>query len=163
MEDLHKLKQMLVDYTYNNKVLFEIELSKISDERLVIGLLVDIYSKIDSYEADRDIIAPLLADRILKKEVANSDIITYHQFYQTEMKKVLTNKSNITSLTKCLNLIEILKDAIVDDKVNPLQVPAFVDGVKDCNQNDIKVLKKFLLEMEMYDVIVDIEKIQNEN
>jgi len=32
MEDLKSLKQILVDYTYNNKVLLEIELNKISDK-----------------------------------------------------------------------------------------------------------------------------------
>jgi hypothetical protein len=73
------------------------------------------------------------------------------------MKKV---PSNTSSLTNALDLLTILKDYVLNNgEVNPLEVPDFVKGVKDCNEDDIEQLKKFLLESEMYDLIVDIEKI----
>ena len=155
MEDLKRLKQILVDYTYNNKVLLEIELNKISDKRLVIGLLVDILCKVEAYEADKEIIKSTLV--LFIDETNSSKLWEYHNFFREEMKKV---PSNTSSLTKALELITILKNSILDNGVvNPLEVPDFVKGVKDCNEDDIEQLKKFLLESEMYDLIVDIEKI----
>jgi FKBP-type peptidyl-prolyl cis-trans isomerase (trigger factor) len=155
MEDLKSLKQILVDYTYNNKVLLEIELNKISDKRLVIGLLVDILCKVEAYEADKEIIKSTLV--LFIDETNSSKLWEYHNFFREEMKKV---PSNTSSLTKALELITILKNSILDNGVvNPLEVPDFVKGVKDSNEDDIEQLKKFLLESEMYDLIVDIEKI----
>ena len=160
MEDLIRLKQILVDYTYNNKVLLEIELNKISDKRLVIGLLVDILSKIEAYEADKEIIKSTLVMFI--DETNSSELIEYHSFFQEEMKKVLSKK-NIPPLIKAVELLTILKNSILDNgEVNPLEVPDFVKGVKDCSKDDIEQLKKFLLKSEMYDLIVDIEKIRND-
>jgi FKBP-type peptidyl-prolyl cis-trans isomerase (trigger factor) len=155
MEDLKSLKQILVDYTYNNKVLLEIELNKISDKRLVIGLLVDILCKVEAYEADKEIIKSTLV--LFIDETNSSELLEYHSFFQEEMKKV---SSNTSSLTKALELLTILKDSVLDNgEVNPLEVPDFVKGVKDCSEDDIEQLKKFLLKSEMYDLIVDIEKI----
>jgi FKBP-type peptidyl-prolyl cis-trans isomerase (trigger factor) len=157
MEDLKRLKQILVDYTYNNKVLLEIELNKISDKRLVIGLLVDILCKVEAYEADKEIIKSTLV--LFIDETNSSKLLEYHSFFQEEMKKV-TSKESISSVVKALKLLTILKDSVLDNgEVNPLEVPDFVKGVKDCSKDDIEQLKKFLLKSEMYDLIVDIEKI----
>lgn len=157
MEDLKRSKQILVDYTYNNKVLLEIELNKISDKRLAIGLLVDILCKVEEYEADKEIIESTLVMFIDKNN--SSKLLEYHSFFQEEMKKVSSKKS----LVKALELITILKDSVLDNgEVNPLEVPDFVKGVKDCSKDDIEQLKKFLLKSEMYDLIVDIEKICND-
>ena len=46
MEDLKLLNDILLDSTYKNKVLLEIQLNKVSDKRLVIGLLTTIFSKL---------------------------------------------------------------------------------------------------------------------
>jgi FKBP-type peptidyl-prolyl cis-trans isomerase (trigger factor) len=156
MEDLKRLKQILLDYTYNNKVLLEIELNKISDKRLVIGLLVEILAKIEAYEGDKETITSTLV--LFIDETDSSKILEYHGFFKEEMKKVTSKERS--SLTNALKLLTILKDSVLDNgEVNPLEVPDFVKGVEDCSKDDIEQLKKFLLESEMYDLIVDIEKI----
>ncbi|HOB25688.1 MAG TPA: hypothetical protein PKG93_00875 [Bacilli bacterium] len=157
MEDLKRLKQILVDYTYNNRVLLEIELNKISDRRLAIGLLLDILCKVEAYEADEEIIKSTLVMFIDKTD--SPKLLEYHSFFQEEMKKV-SSKKYISSLVKALELITILKDSVLDNgEVNPLEVPDFVKGVKDCSKDDIEQLKKSLIKAEMYDIIVDIETI----
>jgi hypothetical protein len=156
MEDLKRLKQILLDYTYNNKVLLEIELNKISDKRLVIGLLVEILAKIEAYEGDKEIITSTLV--LFIDETDSSKIWEYHGFFKEGMKKV-NGENNISSIVKSLELMTILKDSAINGEINPLEVPDFVKGVKDCSKDDIEQLKKFLLDSEMYDLIVDIEKI----
>ena len=153
MEELIKLKQILVDYTYNNKVLLEVELNKISDKRLVIGLLVDILAKLEDYEADKDIITSTLL--LFCDQTDSQKLWDCHEFFIGEMKKVFNKKA----LNKSLELLTILKDATINGEENPLEAPPFVKCIKDCSKDDIDLLNKFFLESEMYDVVVGIDKI----
>lgn len=52
MKEIESVYRIIHDETYNNQVLLDIELSKINDEKLVVGMLCDLYSK-EGYKADK--------------------------------------------------------------------------------------------------------------
>jgi hypothetical protein len=60
MTEIETIYNIIHNATYNDAVLLDIELSKVTDTKLITGMLVDLYSK-EGYEADKKIILPILA------------------------------------------------------------------------------------------------------
>jgi len=52
MKEIESVYRIIHDETYNNQVLLDIEISKITDEKLVVGMLCDLYAK-EGYKADK--------------------------------------------------------------------------------------------------------------
>lgn len=83
MKEIESIYRIIHDETYNNQVLLDIELSKISDEKLVVGMLCDLYSK-EGYKADKD--AMILSMRNYC-DIEDLDLQECNAYYIDKMKE----------------------------------------------------------------------------
>lgn len=166
MEDLKLLNDILLDSTYKNKVLLEIQLNKVSDKRLVIGLLTTIFSKLKEFEADKETIVETLALFVDKVEAKNEFITECHELFSTKIKEYRSTikRPSLETITKFLTVSGILKQRAIDNggTIDVNDVPEFVELVKSCNDNDIESIKDILVKSEMYELVVNIDNIRNE-
>ena len=166
MKDVEILNKIIFEplgnneYIYNNKVILEIELNRISDPRLVIGLLVSLHSNQKSYEiSNPQVIIETMS--LFTNEKTTADYLgDCYRLFQEEMKKPSSNSplDRIPSLEKCLALCEMIMDP-KDDHISTIDLPNFVAGVKALTPKDVEVLKSLLLEQEMFEILVDVENI----
>jgi len=166
MEDLKILNDILLDATYNNKVLLEVQLNKVSDKRLAVGLLTTIFSKLKELEADKETIVETLALFVDKVEAKNEYITECFDLFNTKIKEYRSTikRPSLETITKFLTVSGILKQRAIDNggTIDVNDVPEFVELVKSCNDNDIESIKDILVKSEMYELVVNIDNIRNE-
>ena len=167
MKDLEIAYNVIFDAIYNDKVRLEIELNKISDKRLVIGLLVDIYGKADKYEADKKAIIETL---VLFADITPDDkdkwtdvLFEDNKYFVDQMKEYRKTKPKgpgMSVIMKAMLLATILKDNCPEGgKVDPEKVDKFVEEVKKSTPEEIEYFKSMLLDIESYETIVSIDNI----
>jgi hypothetical protein len=83
MTEAESVYRIIHDETYNNQVLLDIELSKISDEKLVVGMLVDLYSK-EGYKAHK---AAIILSMRNYCDIENLDLQECNAYYIDKMKE----------------------------------------------------------------------------
>lgn len=167
MKDLEIIHNVIFDAIYNDKVRFEIELNKVSDKRLVTGLLVDMYGKADKYDVDKkDVIETLalFADITLDdKDKLADDLFEDNKYFLEQMREYRKTKPKgpgVSVLMKAMTLATILKDNCPDGgKVDPEKVDKFVEEVKKSTPEEIEYFKSMLLGIESYETIVSIDNI----
>lgn len=77
-EDLKTLNDILLEETYNDKVLLEIKLGKISDKKLVIGLLLTILNNLEKLGANKENIMETLSLFVNKEDLGNDYLKECH-------------------------------------------------------------------------------------
>ena len=167
MEDLKILNDILVDATYNDKVLLEVQLNKVSDKRLVVGLLTTIFSKLKELEADKETIAETLALFVNKEEAKDEFITKCFELFNTKIKEyrsTLKKGPSLGTINKFLEVCNMLKKEATNNggSVELTDVPEFVELIKSCSDHDLEGIKDILVNSEMYELVVTIDKIRNE-
>jgi hypothetical protein len=167
MEDLKILNDILIDATYNNKVLLEVQLNKVSDKRLVIGLLTTIFSKLGELEADKQTIVETLALFVNKEEVKNEFITDCFELFNSKIKEyrsTLKSGPSLGTISKLLEVCNILKKEAVNNggSVEVTEVPEFFELIKSCSDHDLEGIKDILVNSEMYELVATIDKIRTQ-
>jgi hypothetical protein len=144
MSDLNIIYDCLFNKTYQNKVLFEIELGKVDDKELVVGFLFNLTLNSIAYESDKDLMLSTWGSLGLKPE-------------QFDIKKCYKNFLDLIQKVNSENLSEnsYIRDALmaVISKEN------FEEVVNKCkNKNYLLRLKNILLESEEYELISIVDK-----
>lgn len=165
-KDLEISYKILHDFIYQgDQLVFELELNKISDYSLKMGLLFDLYSK-TGYEANRKDIIRMI--QIQSNEDIFSDLdlfvssMSIHQQYflnsiKTYMRDIVSkDKFSVEVMSESLSFIESLKDYPED--VIWFENSEIVKSVRLLSPSSVLFLKDLLLKSENYEWIVYLDK-----
>ena len=153
MTEIETIYNIIHNATYNDAVLLDIELSKVTDSKLITGMLVDLYSK-EGYEADKKIILPILA------QYKDYNLTECNEYYIKQIKayrETMPKSPNINTLTKFISILSSIKE----DKINLKDNNDYVDFVKNLENDDVEFFKNMLLKQELYEEVIDFDVIRN--
>jgi len=157
MTEIETIYNIIHNATYNDAVLLDIELSKVTDTKLITGMLVDLYSK-EGYEADKKIILPILAQY---KDYNLTECNEYYIKHVKAYRETMPKSPNINTLNKFISILSLIKEDklnLKDDKQDKLNLKDnkdYVDFVKNLKNDDIEFFKNMLLKKELYEEVID--------
>ncbi len=165
MTEIAKIYQIIFDETYKNTVLFDIELSKIKDTKLIVGMLIDLYAK-EGYNADKATILLTLRNYIeSNKTMAELDVKECNEYFINQMIEYRNNSRktpSVEKLTQFINILDQSKKDAIDGHVDLSTNKNYVDFVKNLSDDEFEYFKNILLSLELYEEIVNMENIYNE-
>jgi hypothetical protein len=160
MEEIESIYRIIHDETYNNQVLLDIELSKISDKKLVVGMLCDLYSK-EGYNADK---AAMILSMRNYCDIEDLDLQECSAYFIDKMKEYRSSMKKTPSVEKLTQFVVILssmKETAVDGNVNLSDNKEYVDFVKGLSNDEFEFFKNILVGRELYEEVVNMVKIRD--
>lgn len=156
MNNFEIIHSILIDYIYNgDQLIFELELNKIDDEKLKIGLLFELLLKSTLYEVDKDKIYKIIQLQSLNREDINTEVINdYHKYFIDYHP--YHKSTSVSDLTLCISFLEILKK--YPDDIIWMDEKEIIDNVKLLTPNASKYLKNLLINSENYQEVVYLDK-----
>lgn len=159
MTDFEIVHEILLDIKYNgDQLLFELELNKIQDPKLRLGLLFELFLK-PGYEADNKKLIKIISlylDSPLDKSIIND----YHQYFLDNFVPYHKNKTKdkppLKGLQTCMDFFIKLKDYPED--VVWMDQPEMVASLKSLDEKSVEFLKQLLIKGELYREVVYLEK-----
>lgn len=160
MKEVESVYKLIHEEVYNNKVLFDIEISKISDEKLVVGMLCDLYAK-EGYKADKK--AMILSMRNYC-DIEELDLQECNAYFIDKMKEYRSSVKKTPSVDKLNQFVSILSfmkgSADVDGNITLSDNKDYVDFVKGLSDDEFDFFKNILLKQELYEEITNMIKIR---
>ena len=159
MGEIENVYKIIHDETYNNQVLLDIELSKISDQKLVVGMLCDLYAK-EGYKADKD--AMILSMRNYC-DIENLDLQECNAYFIDKMKEYRSTKVKAPSADKLKQFLSILQLSMkqaVDGHVTLPENKEYVDFVKELSNDEFEFFKNILIGQELYEEVTNMINIR---
>jgi transcriptional regulator of heat shock response len=159
MEEIENVYKIIHDETYNNQVLLDIELSKISDQKLVVGMLCDLYAK-EGYKADKD--AMILSMRNYC-DIEDLDLQECNAYFIDKMKEYRSTKVKAPSADKLKQFLSILQLSMkqaVDGHVTLPENKEYVDFVKELSNDEFEFFKNILIGQELYEEVTNMINIR---
>jgi hypothetical protein len=158
MKEIENVYKIIHDETYNDGVLFDIEINKISNTRLVVGMLVDLYSK-EGYKADK---------KVIMQSMRNYDIESFNlqecnAYFINQMKEYRSTNKKSPSVEKLTQFVSILQSSmkeVVDGHVTLSTNKDYVDFVTDLSDDEFEYFKNILIGQELYEEIPNMIKIR---
>ena len=148
MNDIEEIYQCLLDKSYQDAIQLDILVSKLIDQELTLGFLIDLAIRHDEYEADEETIKLVIANIADPDNLDSKHVTDCHTKYVTLLKakneeSMEINKFSITTLFMLLSG--------ADDSYNKT--------ITECkNINVLVKLKEQLLVAELYENIAVIDK-----
>lgn len=145
-----KIYECLVNKTYKNKTHLDILLSTISDNKLVVGFLLELMSKPITYDIDINIPSDLLPNYYkYKSDTSTEAIDDYIDYYK---KKITILNDEV--LLDCKLLMDVLSIIIttLDIGGDPRS------KLSNFSSEDLERVKNYLVEEELYEYIKYVEK-----
>jgi len=169
MKDIEIAYGIIHNYTYDgDQLLFELELNKISDIDLRLGLLFELYTKTESYEVEKSKIINMIklqSEDILQDIISGkTDMVKYQQYFLDQMKPFAKSKAkgnSISDLNECLQFLESLKDIPNYENVTWSENEEISNKIKSLSKPALNTLKGLLVKQEHFEELVQIEKILN--
>lgn len=150
MTDIEIIYKCVLDKTYHNKVEFLLEISKVSDRKLITGLLIDLTIRSKEYKIDRSE-ALQICSEVLSSDELNTEYIKDSINYYNELVVEINQKS----LSKNNFLVEFLSTIRENDySFNEKDIKHLLIE----NKEHLHDLKDILLENELYELIPLIDK-----
>ena len=176
MKDIEIAYGIIHNYTYDgDQLLFELELNKISDIDLRLGLLFELYTKTESYEVEKSKIINMIklqSEDILQDIISGkTDMVKYQQYFLDQMKPFaksyltylgkdkLLNGNSISDLNECLQFLESLKNIPNYENVTWSENEEISNKIKSLSKPALNTLKSLLVKQEHFEELVQIEKI----
>jgi hypothetical protein len=154
MDDVKIIYECVFQKTWNNQVEFEMILDKVTDKRLVIGLLSDMAIRPKQYDVNRDIAIEFSSRFLNERDIKNIEYIRESNSYYRSIMKDYNNKE-LERHSFINNSLAMIKD-IFDSKEKSEVFELFLS--KQENKEYLIELKNILLEGELYEVISLIDK-----
>lgn len=156
MTDAEIAHNCIINKTYQNKIEFIIEIGKISDKKLITGLLIDLSLRSHDFESDKDQIMEICAELITKNELEDTKfLIDSVSYYKELIGKI--NKREILKHTFFSEFYSKLMENLKEhDKyvINETDVcDMFIN-----NKEYLGELKENLIKSELYEIIPLVEK-----
>lgn len=161
MKEIESVYKIIHDETYNDGVLFDIEISKINDTELVVGMLVDLYYK-EGYKADKKAIIQSMRNYDIEK----LNLQECNDYYINQMKEYRSSQvkaPSVDKLTQFKSILSSMKESIISDSTmvfNLSDNKDYVDFVKDLSDDEFEYFKNILLGQELYEEIPNMIKIR---
>jgi hypothetical protein len=160
MENIETIYQIIFNKTYNNEVLLDIELSKVTDDKLIVGMLCDLTK--ESYEADKGIMLSMLSK--YKTDLDMDTILESNTYYIEKMKEFMSQKEryfnsdfsgknpSLKTMEKFLDILISIKDEMIKD--NSIKIEEnleFIEFIKSLEGDEKEFFKKWMLDNELYE------------
>lgn len=148
MNDIEEIYQCLLEKTYQDAVKLDIVLSKVEDEDLKLGFLVDLVARHKEYEADEETVQLAIANTFDTEKLNYEHVTICHEIYISTLKKkneesLIENKFSITTLM-----------LLLEEKIDEYEYE-----VSRCeSKGALAKLKDQLIEAEIYESIAVIDK-----
>ena len=134
----------------------DIELSKITDTKLVLGMLSDLYSK-EGYNADKKSVIQRMA--IYTDNIENIDLVECNAYYIEQIKeyrKNMVKSPGIHKLTAFVSILTLIKDS---NDLDIMSNKDFVNFIKDLSKDDFDFFKNMMVKQEAYELVVHMDNI----
>jgi hypothetical protein len=148
MNDIEEIYQCLLDKSYQDAIQLDILVSKLIDQELTLGFLIDLAIRHDEYESDEETIKLAIANIADPDNLDTKHVTDCHTKYITLLKAKNEESMEINRFSM-ETLFLLLADAteIYDKKI------------ADCgNTKALEKLKEQLLDAELYENIAVIDK-----
>ena len=155
MKEIENVYKIIHDETYNNQVLLDIELSKISDKELVVGMLCDLYSK-EGYKADK---AAVILSMRNYCDIENLDLQECNAYFIDKMNEYRSTTKKSPSVDKLTQFASILSSTMkqaVDGHVTLSTNTEYTDFVKDLSNDEFDYFKNILIKQELYEEVTNM-------
>ena len=161
MTDIEIVYKCVFDKIYQNKVEFLIHLEKISDRKLVAGLLIDLSIKSKGYDSNKDEILEICAEFLSQEELETKYLFDANTYYQDSLSNLNKEKTDETKFI--LDFYSYLlknSDDVSEDVKEKIVVVESIDINKLLKNNKqyLPALKQRMIDSELYEVIPLIDK-----
>lgn len=160
MTDIEIVYKCVFDKIYQNKVEFLIHLEKISDRKLVAGLLIDLSIKSKGYDSNKDEILEICAEVLSQEELETKYLFDANTYYQDSLSNLNKEKTDETKfildfysylLKNSDDVSEDIKGILNQDTIN-------IDDLLKNNKQYLPSLKQRMIDSELYEAIPLIDK-----
>ena len=163
-KDLQICYDILQDAIYqDDKLIFELKLNQISDKKLKLGLIFEIYLKHTSYKADKKVLQEI-SYIMVDDPIDINKIDEYQKYFIDNMKPFMGEKRksrpSMDSLNECLELLDIVGKFPNSDWSQTKEIS---ERIKVMSPDSIKHLKELLIQLEHFDEVVQLDKVINNN
>lgn len=157
MKEIESVYRIIHDETYNNQVLLDIEISKITDKKLVVGMLCDLYAK-EGYKADKDTMILSMRNYC---DIENLNLQECNAYYIDKMKEYRSTKVKAPSADKLTQFVSILCLILAADGHVTLSTNTeYTDFVKELSDDEFDYFKNILIKQELYEEVTNIINIR---
>lgn len=154
MTDLEIIHQVVINKIYTNKIQFKIELEKVSDQKLVAGLLFDMLIREETYKCDHEEITEMCAE--LDNDI-DIDWSSAKKYYLDQLEIITTKALSYHILLRDILLIifNATKDAdeniVLSEEENVTK--SISNLLTDKTPDEINEIKEYFIEEEFYEYI----------
>lgn len=159
MKEIENVYNIILDETYNNQIILDIEISKITDKQLIVGMLVDLYSK-EGYKADKEAIIQTMRNYC---DIESFNLKECNTYFINQMKEYRLNILKSPSTDKLKQFLSILKDSMkqaVNGNITLSKNIEYNDFVKKLSNDEFEFIKNILLSQELYEEVNNIINIR---
>ena len=136
--DISIVYEIFAEDAYENNYLLEKELSKITDKRIAIGLVVELIRPDMSYNVDTESVKDLMLDLFSKYSKDDEDLSDIHEYY--------VNKISADVRSIMYDFFGSIEGDITENE-------DFSNWLKSLSDDDAQTLEKHCIETELYEVI----------
>ena len=156
MKEIESVYKIIHDETYNNQVLLDIELSKISDEKLVVGMLCDLYSK-EGYKADKEAIILSMRNYCDIESLNLQECNAYYIDKMNEYMRLSVVKAPSTDkLKQFVSILSASMKQAVDGHVSLSTNTEYTDFIKELSKDEFDYFKNILIGQELYEEVTNM-------
>ena len=156
MKEIESVYKIIHDETYNNQVLLDIELSKISDEKLVVGMLCDLYSK-EGYKADKEAIILSMRNYCDIESLNLQECNAYYIDKMNEYMRLSVVKAPSTDkLKQFVSILSASMKQAVDGNVSLSTNEEYTDFIKELSTDEFDYFKNILIGQELYEEVTNM-------
>jgi hypothetical protein len=135
--DISIVYQIFRDDAYENNYLLKKELSKISDKKIAIGVVVELVRPDMSYSIDVDVVKDLMVD-LFDKYQGDESLTDIHDYY--------VNKLSTDVRSVMYDFFNKIEGDITENQ-------ELIDWLTSLSDDDAQTLEEHCIEVELYEVI----------
>jgi hypothetical protein len=136
--DISIVYEIFAEDAYENNYLLEKELSKITDKKIAIGLVVELIRPDMSYNVDTESVKDLMIDLFSKYSKDDEDLSDIHEYY---VNKISTDVRSIM-----YDFFGSIEGDITENE-------DFSNWLISLSDDDVQILEEHCIKVELYEVI----------
>jgi hypothetical protein len=136
--DISIVYEIFAEDAYENSYLLEKELSKITDKRIAIGLVVELIRPDMSYNVDTESVKDLMLDLFSKYSKDDEDLSDIHEYY--------VNKISADVRSIMYDFFGSIEGDITENE-------DFSNWLISLSDGDVQILEEHCIKVELYEVI----------
>lgn len=161
MSDIEIIYKCVFDKIYQNKVEFLIQLEKVSDRKLIAGLLIDLSIKSEGYDSNKDEILEICAEVLSKDELETSYLFEANTYYQNILSNLNKERTDETKFILDFYSYLLKENDDISEDIKQIHTPSEsinIDELLKNNKQYLPSLKQRMIDSELYEAIPLIDK-----